>query len=79
MHPVLLLLIESLLLGVSLENIPTSLQGHDRDEPVIVGATFCYESSDHNKVNKLASIRTVSVFSEYMLFCDGEGATRFQF
>ena len=79
MHPVLLLLIESLLLGVSLDNIPKSLEGHDRDEPVIVGATLCYDSSDHNKVNKLAAIRTVSVFSEYVLFCDGEGVTRFQF
>ena len=79
MHPVLLLFIESLLLGVSLDNIPKSLQGHDRDEPVIVGATFCYDSLDHNKVNKLAIIRTVSVFSEYMLVCDGKGVSIFRF
>ena len=79
MHPVLLLLIESLLLGVSLDNIPKSLQGHDRDEPVIVGATFCYDRLDHHKVTKLTTIRTVSVFSEYMLFCDGEGVTIFEF
>ena len=79
MHPVLLLLVESLLLGVSLDNIPKSLQGHDRDEPVIVGATSCYDSPDHNKVNKLAAIRTVSVFSEYMLFCDGKGVNILQF
>lgn len=48
MHPVLLLFIESLLLGVSLDNIPKSFQGRDRDEPVIVGDTLCYNTSDHH-------------------------------
>lgn len=51
MHPVILLLIEALLLGISLENIPQSLQGHDRDEPVIVIVPCCYETVDHSQVD----------------------------